>query len=287
MPNQSTHAGAVVRLRAWAKGIVAVALTAGAALGCEPSAKVTIDMNELRPAIHAVETKRVLFTHKSVGQNLLEGLGGILTDSGTPWKVVPLEGAGDGPALLEATPGENRDPRSKIDGFAELVRKTNPRPDAALMKLCFVDISVETDLDGLFEHYQTTVRALKKDVPDVVIVHVTVPLSVNATDAKSRVKRWLGRSVWSDAENAARAAYNDRLRTAFAGEPIFDLAALESTRPDGSREEFVVQGKTVPALVAAYASDPDGHLNRDGQRHVARGFLEVLAKTRGVTEKGK
>lgn len=235
---------------------------------------------ELRGDLEQARQRRVLFAHKSVGENVLSGLRAVLAESSLEWKIANVDQAPPGTVLVEATPGENGDPRSKVDGFAALVRQASPPPDLALMKFCYVDVTKDTDVGAVFGHYEQTLRQLEQEFPQIVFGHVTVPLSVKSSSTKDRIKRWVGRQVWVDAHNAKRADYNSRLRAAFPTERIFDLAAIESTRPDGSREELVVSGQPIPSLVAAYASDADGHLNALGQRVAAEGFARfVVAAT--------
>jgi hypothetical protein len=67
------------------------------------------------------------------------------------------------------------------------------------------------------------------------------------------------------------------LRKEYTGkEPIFDLAALESTNPDGTRLSFTQNGKTAYALVPTYTTD-GGHLNEQGRKLVAEQLLIFLA----------
>ncbi len=212
---------------------------------------------------------------------MLSGLRAVLAESSLEWKIANLDQAPPGAVLVEATPGENGDPRSKVDGFAAVVRQASPPPDLALMKLCYVDVTEGTDVGAVFGHYEQTLRQLEQEFPQIVFGHVTVPLSVKSRSKKDQIKRWVGRQVTMDVRNARRAEYNARLRAAFPAEHIFDLAAIESTRPDGTREESVVGGQPVPALVPAYASDPWGHLNAVGQRVAAEGFVRfVVAATK-------
>ena len=69
-------------------------------------------------------------------------------------------------------------------------------------------------------------------------MHVTAPLMERPSGVKVQLNRLLGRLIWGDAANLKRSTFNEKLRAAYAGEPIFDLAAVESTRPDGSRESL-------------------------------------------------
>ena len=62
-------------------------------------------------------------------------------------------------------------------------------------------------------------------------------------------------------------------------EDPFDLALVESTRPDGTREFFYRKGVSYSALTPAY-SDDGGHLNNEGRRHVAERLLVFLCDLR-------
>src|SRR5205085_12594035 len=64
----------------------------------------------------------------------------------------------------------------------------------------------------------------------------------------------------------------------YAGrEPIFDLARVESTAPDGKLVTVTWEGVTAPAMAAQYTED-GGHLNALGRARAAREFIAVLAR---------
>ena len=68
------------------------------------------------------------------------------------------------------------------------------------------------------------------------------------------------------------------MRNAYRGrEPVFDLATIESTRPDGRREAIRAGSRSGYALVPAYTSD-NSHLNEQGRRRVAEELLVFLAR---------
>jgi hypothetical protein len=58
--------------------------------------------------------------------------------------------------------------------------------------------------------------------------------------------------------------------------PVFDLAAIESTRSDGKRDAFSFQGKEYYSLAKEYTYDC-GHLNETGGKMVGTALLEFLA----------
>ena len=77
--------------------------------------------------------------------------------------------------------------------------------------------------------------------------------------------------------NYIRHAYNERLRGFYGGrEPFFDLAHRQSLGPDGRIVTVPHRRSRVPILARAWTSD-GGHLNEEGRRRVAAGFLVALA----------
>lgn len=237
--------------------------------------------SELVPALVEVRKGRVLFSHHSVGEDLLAGIRTLDAEGGGPaLRIERLESGaapGDGAALFHASGGRNTDPRSKIAFFRELVDRAAPaRPQLALMKLCFVDFGPRTDVDALFAEYRETIEALRRRHPGIRFAHVTVPLFARPTGPKWALYRLLGREVWEDEANARRSAYNKLLAQAFPSDPVFDLASAESAGPDGVPSTFELRGATYPSLHPAFTTD-GGHLNAAGQRAVGAAALRFLA----------
>lgn len=237
----------------------------------------------LKAALEPVRRARVLFSHHSVGRNILAGIAALDADAGGP-RLRIVEGEEyarvEGPVLAHVSGGRNTDPRSKIDFFAATVRAGGAGPGAprlALMKLCYVDFDPRTDVDGLFEAYRTTLAALKREFPGITFGHVTVPLHRRPTDLRSSLRRLAGREVWEDAANVKRSEFNRRLREAFAGDPVLDLAGVESAGPAGGPPAtFEAGGRTWPALHPAFTED-GGHLNALGERAAGKAAIEFLA----------
>jgi hypothetical protein len=106
-------------------------------------------------------------------------------------------------------------------------------------------------------------------------VHVTAPLTSEQGGAKEFVKKLLGRG--GPAQNARREEYNSLLRKTYQGqEPIFDLARIESTAPDGTAVTAKWNGIDTPTMAAEYTND-GGHLNSVGKLRAARELVSVLA----------
>ena len=229
-------------------------------------------------ALRRLASQRVYFGHQSVGGNLLAGLDGLPPNQQSMLKVVQTRDPASvtGPAFVHFPVGRNEDPASKNADFIRMLDARKSRDSAiALFKYCYVDVNLETDIDALFNGYRQTVQEVKSKHPDVTLVHVTLPLTTGQSGVKGFIKRVIGRpSTWDI--NQRRNRFNDKLRAEFAREPIFDLAALESTRPDGSREQATLRGETVYAMSPDYTPD-GGHLNPEAQRLFADHLLKVLA----------
>jgi len=227
--------------------------------------------------------QRVFFGHQSVGQNILDGVAVLMpSNRRLRLNLVALEGDAEPPAggiLAHAEVGENKQPASKDRAFAGILRGGLGRDlDIAFYKYCYVDLDEGVDPAQVFSRYRAALAALAVDYPELTFVHVTVPLCRVEGGMRGRVKARLGRPLEDAAGNRVRCVYNDLLRRSFAGrEPVFDLAAVESLRLDGTRQRFEEEGRSYPALVPDYAAD-EGHLNRWGRRLVAEALLIFLAE---------
>lgn len=222
----------------------------------------------------------VLFGHQSVGGNLLEGIREwSARDPRVALRIERLP-AGDlpgGGALLELPIGDNGQPGRKSDDFlAALETAAGRQATVALHKYCYLDFAKNTDPALVFAEYRTKMAGLRAARPELLLVHVTAPLTARETGPRAWLKRALGRTMQDDL-NARRAAYNALLRAEYEGrEPVFDLAGYESTGPDGSRFGVVRDGHAIPALAPAWTDD-GGHLNAEGRRVIAEQFLVFLA----------
>ena len=231
-------------------------------------------------ALQALSTRRIYFGHQSVGADIVKGIREI-TGEEQPARlhiVTAAEPAAFGrPVFAHSRIGENGNPDSKIDQFSAIIRGgVGNRADTALFKLCYIDIVAGTDVQKIFSHYKETMSQLKKAYPGTRFVHVTVPLTTLQTGPKAWIKLALGRPVSGYPDNSARSAYNELVRKEYAGrEPIFDLAKIESTFPDGKRSSFLENGLDIDTLVPAYTTD-GGHLNELGRRRAAQELLHVL-----------
>ena len=232
----------------------------------------------LRADLDRIAHERVYFGHQSVGANLLEGVKQLADGAGVPLRIIesPSAGAVAAGSIAHVFLAENGAPLRKLESFKTALGE-GARVDVALMKFCYVDVNGDTDAKALFERYRATITELRAKNPRTTFVHVTLPLTTAQTGWKALAKRMLGRAPYGTVENLRREEYNTLLRRTYRGrEPIFDLARVESTAPDGSTATINWNGTIAPAMVGAYTDD-GGHLNAQGKLLAARELIKVLA----------
>jgi hypothetical protein len=231
---------------------------------------------DLKADIDAALATHVFFLHQSVGGNLLAGVVALARDAGREFVPASLDHPGRDPASSWVEGWGGYDPLKRFDIFISTLRN-GLKTDLAFMKLCYRDFQADTDVADLFARYQSTITMLKRERPDVRFAHVTVPLRARPTGVKAAVKRLIGRDR-EDIANVKRAEFNRRLLETFASDPIFDLARLESTRPDGTRQSFEHDGRVYYSLVPDYTVD-GGHLNEHAQRALGAELIRFVART--------
>jgi hypothetical protein len=227
-------------------------------------------------------SKRIYFGHQSVGDNILEGVATIVRQN--PGMGMTLREGGDlraleQPAIVHSKIGANCHPLTKIQAFANLMRAgAGERADAAMFKLCYVDIEDNHDPREVFRQYTDELDALAQRFPRVRFLHCTAPLTVIPGGLKNAIKKALGRSIWGYEHNRKRGVFNALMREKYAATGgLFDIASLESTRPDGTKETFALDSGVHEAMYPPYTHD-GGHLGPLGRDVLARAFLGFLAR---------
>jgi len=228
-----------------------------------------------------IDQKFIFFGHQSVGKNIIDALSIAGVASPIPdLKIIELNNVEslETPAFYHGRIGENLNPSSKNAAFSDILRRgTGEKIDIAFFKYCYVDIHATTNIHGLLADYRITMNRLQRQFEAIRFVHVTVPLTVVQTGPRALVKKLINREIGGYGDNIKRNEFNDLLRLAYDGrEPIFDLAAIESTYPNGTRAAFSQHGRTYYAMVPEYASD-GRHLNEHGAAIVAEQLLKLLA----------
>jgi lysophospholipase L1-like esterase len=265
--------------------LIAALVFAVSLSSCSPKIPVveqkSIDMGEIKANLEALSKARILMGHQSVGRNVIAGLQELATELSVPLRIVVIDGVPPDlePGVFHSEIGENGDPEGKCEVFSQLLtRPDRPVYDLAMMKFCYADLRNGTPLsvEQMLERYTRLVESLKTQRPDVRLVHITLPLKAEPPGRTTTVKRFVGMSTEADADNSLRNSFNAGLQERVAGEPLFDLAAVESTRPDGSRAAFVQDGQIKYMLAREYTED-GGHLNQLGRRRAAIEFVRTLA----------
>ena len=243
------------------------------------SQRPTAEATALTADLVKVSRTEVFFGHQSVGMNILEGVSSVYAAHGMTGPPIEQGAAPgkDGGFIDHAFIGENGEPLLKIQDFAAQLRAgLGKQVDVAMMKLCYVDITSGTDVRAVFDAYRNTMAALQREFPHVTFIYVTMPLTTQP-GLLSRVKSLLTGRGGSAADNAARERFNALIRQQYAGGHLFDLAAAESTTPDGGRVSGTYDGQRYYALYDGYASDP-GHLNAEGAQVAAAAWLKAVAQ---------
>ena len=244
----------------------------------QPGAEAMHDLKRITSEQWQTLSQRtVYFGHQSVGANIIGGVLEVTAQNPEiPIRVASGQRAASAGVLNEFLIGRNEDPDSKNAGFVAATQGAlGPRP-VLMLKYCYVDVDEGTDAQALFERYRETVATLHAQHPDAQIVHFTLPLATEPSKLRYLMNTVRGIPTTRDA-NARRDEYNRLLRTAYASrEPVFDLAALESTRADGTLEYGVFDGRQIPALAPEWSSD-GAHLNPSGAKRIAEQLLATLA----------
>lgn len=244
-----------------------------------------LSSGSMRPAVAAdvsdadiqmLAGRTIFFGHQSVGWNILEGLEKVVGEHRVAnWRVQRLgSSVFEGPAFFHAEIGQNTDPISKLEAFFRLMHGgVGDRVDTAFLKLCYVDFDKTSNEAALFDRYVTVFDELTKTYPNVRFLHFTAPLVAPERGFKVLVKQALGRQ---QTVNAKRHAFNELIRRKYGSSGVFDLAAVEATRPDGTRCVETSLDRTVPCLAPEYTDD-GGHLNAIGREIVATRLVQFLS----------
>lgn len=233
--------------------------------------------------------KKIYFGHQSVGFNIMDGVGDLMRDHPQiKLNIIETRNPLDfnTPIFAHSSVGMNTDPKSKIDSFASLLKEgIGEKADIVLFKFCYVDITDKTDVLNVFTYYKNTMTRLEKALPKTNFVHVTVPLTSKPVGiriwikkAKNIVKKIIGRPVYDYHDNIKRNIFNEMVKKEYEGKtPVFDLANIESTYPDGTSSTFPEGGKKYFSMVRDYSYD-GGHLNGLGRKRAAEQLLILFAR---------
>ncbi len=256
-------------------------------IGCRGESDMTekvslSSMNDIpTTSWNKLSEKRIYFGHQSVGDNVIDGIKKLMETDNTVKlniKITKDAESFNSPVFAHSSIGENGDIDSKLADFSQNIRKgIGDKVDIAFLKLCFWDVRRKTNVDDVFNNYKKTITSLQKQYPKTVFVHLTVPLMSHSNGIVANIKRMI-KPDNGELDNIKRNELNRLIVKEYGDkEPLFDIALVESTFPDGRRAIFSKDGKNYYYLPSEYTDD-GGHLNEEARKHVAEQLLITLAK---------
>lgn len=225
--------------------------------------------------------KKIYFGHQSVGNNIIDGINKLMENN----DVIKLNIKNtidaqefDNPVFAHSDIGKNEDIDSKLSDFSKNIRNgLGDKADLAFLKFCYVDVRRKTNVNDVFNNYKKTITSLKNEYPNTTFVHLTVPLMSHSNGVIAKIKRMV-RPDNDDLDNIKRNELNLLIIEEYGNkEPVFDVALVEATLPNGDLATFTKDGKSYYYLPDEYTND-GGHLNDNARKHVAEQFLITLGK---------
>ena len=218
----------------------------------------------VQSTMDAVGQQKWLFTHASVGGNMIDGMNSLHAADPTRYPLVTVQTGDDG-SRAEAPPSStvagtiydcnrgNPGWQTKITFLDDSVRIAgwhDPAVTVVLNKMCYID----QDADALV--YLDSMAALETSYPGTTFVYMTIPLTTS-----------------TDSENIVRNQYNAAVRSFCSshGTLLFDIADMEAHDPAGTEYTFTSGGQTYQRMYPGYSSD-GGHLNATGSQRIALGW---------------
>jgi len=221
--------------------------------------------------MNAIGQQRWLFTHASVGGNMIDGMNDLRAADSNRFRLLPTALGYNSVGLRANNPPVptvagriydcsrgNPGWEDKFTIFDNSVRISGWHDtvvDAVMDKLCYIDQTADAG------QYLTRMAALETSYPNTVFVYTTMPLTTDEDDDNTLRNQY----------NAAVRSYclaHDRL--------LFDIADIEAFDAGGTQYTFIRGGQTCQKLYTGYTSD-GGHLNTAGRQRVAKGWYAVAA----------
>lgn len=225
--------------------------------------------------IAAVASRRIVFAHQSVGNDILDGVQTLTRQQG---QVLPIVETGQAPeqwqGIAHFKVGENGKPEGKIAQFAATMSaQAFAQADIAMLKLCYIDFNGAVDPEKLAATYGEALEKLQSQYPRTRFVAMTAPLTTIQTGPKAWVKKALGKAPAGYEHNLRRQQFNQRIRERFSGDALFDIARLEAS---AGAQTFEYRSRQIEALDPSYTYD-GGHLGERGKAVIATEFVRFLA----------
>ncbi len=131
------------------------------------------DMEDMGAAMKEVSSMSIYFGHQSVGFDILSGIESWEVETGVKIPKIEIRDfSNTGEAsLVHFQVGANKDPFSKIDDFAALVKEIpKDKPAIAFFKFCYIDFHKTADVDAIFKAYRDKMLDLRDSLDNCRIV---------------------------------------------------------------------------------------------------------------------
>jgi hypothetical protein len=220
-----------------------------------------------------VGMQRWLFTHASVGGNMITGLNDLHSLNPTRFKLHTssvgynsAQQSANSPSTVQygtvnecnrGNPGWD----SKYTIFDNSVRNAGwheTTVDFAMDKLCYIDEDAGNSSNNPtgYTTYINKMSSLESAYPGTKFVYMTMPLTTS-----------------TGSDNVLRNQYNQVVRDYCINNDrlLFDIADMEAYDLAGNRQTFSYGGKTYEKLYSGYTDD-GGHLNTSGQQQITKGW---------------
>lgn len=229
--------------------------------------------------------KKIFFGHNEIGYTLLEEIMRIIEKENINLNILETdEISGETPLIAHKKIGKDHFPFSKIEAFRDIIdKKLGKKLNIAFMKLSYIDITNNSNIEEIFSFYKKNIEFLKQKYPHLKFIHVTVPLTPVKNGLwgyiKIHIKQFLKKSLNGFDDNIKRTEFNMLLKQEYLGkDPLFDLAAIESTYPDGSKYIYQHKNCEYPALISEYAENSN-YLSNKGKEIIGFRLLKFLTES--------
>lgn len=225
----------------------------------------THDFNSLNQAAYdAIGQQTWMFTHASVGGNMLGGMDTLHSGDSNKYQLTtPTASSGAAPPTGGLTPGSIYDVNRGNPGWAnkytifETMVKAGwgNSADFVMDKLCYIDQAADVSV------YLAMMNELEGQY-SATFVYTTMPLTTG-----------------SSSSNDLRNRYNEAVRTYAEanGKLLFDIADLEAHDEFGNEQTYLAGDGSVYQTLWSGWTDDGGHLNGDGRIMIAEAWYAVAA----------
>ena len=132
----------------------------------------------------ALSQKKIYFAHQSVGFNIIEGVEGLAkSNKKIGLSIVETRDPGGfaKPVFAHSTIGQNLNPQAKYEDFMSVMKSgLGETVDTAFLKLCYVDVRKDADVQALFQLHKQTYRQLGEMFPEVQLVHHVLGMTMSS-----------------------------------------------------------------------------------------------------------